>query len=290
MTAAGRLPVLVGVDGSEASRAAIEVGVGAARRWGRPLRLVHVSESGDGETVVDHASASDDAEALLADALAYAAAAAPDVAVTAEVIPGDVVPTLLAEARQAALLVVGERGRGGFAGLLLGSVASHLAAHATGPVIVARETPRPDGPVVVGADGSPGSAPAVEFAFAEAAARGAELVAIRTWHGRVPRETEENLPLIYDAEDVQADQARRLTASLTPVRDRYPQVVVRERVRHGRAARVLVEESATAQLLVVGARGRGGFAALPLGSVGQAVLRHAHCPVAIVHPPGTRRE
>src|SRR5690606_30436457 len=174
MTAAERLPVLVGVDGSPASRSAIEVGVGAARRSGRPLRLVHVADDGDGETVVtlDSASAADEAEALLADALAYATAAAPEVAVTAEVIPGDPAPTLLEEARRAALLVVGERGRGGFAGLLLGSVASHVAAHAAGPVIVARETPRPGGPVVVGADGSPGSAPAVEFAFAEAAARG----------------------------------------------------------------------------------------------------------------------
>src|SRR5690606_16334948 len=150
MTAGQRLPVLVGVDGSEACRAAIEVGVGEARRWGRPVRLLHVAGDGDLDTADVSIS---DADALLADALAYATAAAPEIAVTAEVVPGKVVPTLLAEARQAALLVVGERGRGGFAGLLVGSVAGQLAAHASGPVIVARDTPAPDGPVVLGADG-----------------------------------------------------------------------------------------------------------------------------------------
>src|SRR5690606_19546490 len=89
MTAGQRLPVLVGVDGSEACRAAIEVGVGEARRWGRPVRLLHVAGDGDLDTADVSIS---DADALLADALAYATAAAPEIAVTAEVVPGKVVP------------------------------------------------------------------------------------------------------------------------------------------------------------------------------------------------------
>jgi nucleotide-binding universal stress UspA family protein len=131
-------------------------------------------------------------------------------------------------------------------------------------------------------DGSPGGAAAAEFAFAEAATRGADLLAVHTWFGRLPEEDEQELPLIYDAEDVQAEQARRLAGWLAPVREKFPQVQVRELVRHGRPARALTELSGTAQLVVVGARGRGGFAGLLLGSVSQAVLHHAGCPVAII--------
>jgi nucleotide-binding universal stress UspA family protein len=286
MMASDNLPIVVGVDGSEQSRTAIDLGVREARLRGRPLRLVHafvwptmdvyIGPSPEGPPDGGLAA---EADRLLADALAYAGDR--EVAVTGEVVIGAPVPVLLDEAQRAELVVLGDRGLGGFTGLLVGSVAVQVAAHAPGPVLVARGTPREDGPVVVGVDPDAGD-PAVEFAFAEAATRGAELVAVHAWSGRLAPDDETELPLIYDADDVQGEQARRVEASIAPVRQQHPDVVVRPLVRPGRAARTLIEASESAQLVVVGARGRGGFAGLLLGSVSQAMLHHSRCPVAVV--------
>lgn len=292
MMASNDLPILVGVDGSEQSLAAVDLAVREARLRGRPLRVVHafvwrelgvyVGPSPEGPPDGGLAA---DADRLLARALARArASAGGDLAVTGEVIDGPVVPVLLDEAHRAELVVLGNRGLGGFTGLLVGSVAVQIAAHAPGPVLVARGTLRQDGPVVVGVDPD-ASQLAVEFGFEEAAARGAELVAIHVWSGRLPPEDETELPLIYDATDVQRNQAHRVAEFIAGARERYPGVTVRPLVRPGRAARVLVEASETAQLVVVGARGRGGFTGLLLGSVSQEVLHHANCPVAIVRRP-----
>jgi nucleotide-binding universal stress UspA family protein len=136
--------------------------------------------------------------------------------------------------------------------------------------------------VVVGVDGSETSLAALEFAAAEAAVRGTDLVALHTWFGRLPEEDEQELPLIYDAEDVRAEQARRLAGWVAATRPRFPAVPLHERVRAGRPARTLLAAAATAQLVVVGARGRGGFTGLLLGSVSQALLHHADCPVAVI--------
>jgi nucleotide-binding universal stress UspA family protein len=289
VTSSETRPVLVGVDGSGSSLAAIDLGVREARLHGRALRLVHAYVwpllgvyLGPSPAGPPEGGLANEADRVLAAARDRARAADPDLPVTGEVVTGQPVPVLLAEAQRAAQVVLGDRGLGGFTGLLVGSVAVQVAAHAPGPVLVARGTSRTGGPVVVGVDGSPAGAAATEFAFAEAAARGADLLAVHTWFGRLPEEDEQELPLIYDAEDVQAEQARRLAGWLAPVREKFPQVQVRELVRHGRPARALTELSGTAQLVVVGARGRGGFAGLLLGSVSQAVLHHAGCPVAII--------
>jgi nucleotide-binding universal stress UspA family protein len=288
------LPILVGVDGSGQSLAAIDLGVREARLRGRPLRLVHafvwpllgvyVGPSPEGPPEGGLAA---EADRLLADALARAGGTG--LTVTGEVVTGPVVPVLLDQARRAELVVLGDRGLGGFTGLLVGSVAVQVAAHAPGPVLVARGTLRDDGPVVVGVDldaEGPRDDPAVEFGFAEAAALGTELLAVHAWSGRLPADTEAELPLIYEPEDVQAEQTRRLAAAIAEAHKRYPEVSVSLRVQPGRAARTLVEASGNAQLVVVGARGRGGFAGLLLGSVSQAVLHHAGCPVAIVRHRG----
>jgi nucleotide-binding universal stress UspA family protein len=280
---------VVGVDGSSQSLIAVDLGAREARLHRRPLRLVHafvwpllgvyVGPSPEGPPGGGLAA---DADRLLAEALARATTAAPELTVTGEVVTGPVVPVLLEEADRAAMVVLGHRGLGGFTGLLVGSVAVQVAAHSPGPVLVARGTPRGEGPVLLGVDGSARSEPAIEFAFAEAAARDTELIALRTWYGGVPSQVEDELPLIYDADDVQAELAKELSRGIAAARGRHPSVVVREEVRYGRAGHTLVEASSRAQLLVVGARGRGGFAGLLLGSVSQAVLHHARCPIAIV--------
>lgn len=281
--------VLVGVDGSETSRAAVDLGAEEAVLRRRPLHVVHacvwpVTEAG-AAGVTGQAGSGHDPARIVADAVARARESRPGLEVTGEVVLGAAAPVLLERGHGAALTVIGDRGLGGFAGLLAGSVAAQLAAHATGPVLVARGTVHQDGPVVLGVDGSPASDPAVAFAFEEAAVRGNRLTAVHAWHHPVTGGPGELIPLTYDPEQFREDEERLTAQALAGWQERYPQVEIRRLLAYGGARQALIEATASARLLVVGTRGRGGFAGLLLGSVSQAVLHHAGCPVAIVPSP-----
>jgi len=184
---------------------------------------------------------------------------------------------LIEESRTAALVVVGSRGVGGFRGRLVGSVSAQVASYAHAPVIVVR--PPVDGDpgtgVVVGVDGSPGAAAALEFAFDEAEAHGNRLVAVYAWDAG-------------DAEVGAREEADRALAELLAGwPDKHPDVTVERRaVRSRHPVETLLVEGRNAALLVVGRRGRGGFAGLLLGSVSDGLVRHAHRPVAVVHGGG----
>ncbi|AWE54923.1 universal stress protein [Streptomyces nigra] len=261
--------VVAGVDGSSSCRAAVEAAALEARRRGAGLRVVHAF--GPPTRPMYAPPDPGPLEELMNEAADHAHEAAPDIEVTHEVVTGGAVEVLTAESRAADLLVVGARGVGGFVGMLLGSTAVSLAAHALCPVLVVRGEQGGDGPVVVAADGSPRGERAVEFAFAEAALRGAELLAVHAWQPD------------YAPAGTGVEAAERLLAlSVAGFAERYPDVVVRQQVLSGEPRETLIESSRNAQLMVVGARGRGGFAGLLLGSVSQAVLHHAHCPVAVV--------
>lgn len=208
---------------------------------------------------------------LAHDAAQLARSVAPEVEVTDALMIGGAVSVLAAESRDADLMVVGRRGIGGFVGMLLGSTALSLASHSQCPVMVVREGPDGAGPVVLAVDGSPEGEKAVEFAFAEAALRGAEIVAVHAW-----------LP-DYAPPGTGVESAERLLAqAVAGRRERYPDVTVGQQVLSGETREVLIEASRNAQLIVVGARGHGGFSGMLLGSVSQALLHHAHCPVAVV--------
>ena len=191
----------------------------------------------------------------------------------------------------AQLVVIADRGLGGVAGLLIGSVAFALAAGGSCPVVIVRgQTDATDGPVVVGVDGSPISEAALAFAFEAAALRGAPLLAVHAWRDvpLVAVHAERDVPLdpmtwaSLDWDAVEQQAQAELAERLAGWRDKYPDVDVQRLVVQDRPAKVLVEQSAAAQLLVVGSRGRGGLAGLLLGSVSHAVLHRADCPVAIV--------
>ena len=172
------------------------------------------------------------------------------------------------------MLVVGARGAGGFAQLLLGSVSRYAAMHAACPVIVVREeTSAVHREVVVGVRDPQDATAALAFAFDEAALRGATLVVVHSWN---------SLPAPIwrqaDAERLAAEADRSLAEALEPWREKYPGVPVRHDVVHGHPARVLAAYAGRADLVVIG-RHSGGHA---IGGIQHAVLGHAHGPVAIV--------
>lgn len=285
--------VVVGVDGSSASLAAVDLAGREAARRHRPLRIVHAfvwpylnvplgpSLSGPPEGGLRH-----EAEGIVTEATDRAAVAAPGVPVRGEIITGQAAAVLRTCSHGAALVVVGDRGLGGFTGLLLGSVAVHLSAHAACPVLVARGTGDPSLPVLLGVDGSPANDPAVGFAFEEAALRGVPLTALHAWAHPVSAGSGDMLPVVYDVNEVEAGETRLLAEALAGWREKYPDVLVHHALEHGGSRRALIDASDGAQLIVVGTRGRGGFGGLVLGSVSQAVLHHAACPVAVVpHRP-----
>ncbi|MFG3699343.1 universal stress protein [Micromonospora sp. NPDC047620] len=292
MTSNTGAPVVVGVDGSAAALDAVRVAAREAAQRQRPLRVVHAFIWPLTRVPVDPvpgapagAGLRNQAERYVAEAIAEAGKAAPEVAVTGVVVDGAATPVLLDESRDAALVVLGHRGLGGFAGLLIGSVTVQVSAHALCPVLVVRGEPRADGPVVVGVDGSANSTEAVAFAFEEASHRGAPLIAVQAWLFPSPVGPGDILPLVYDLDAYAAEEERVLAESVAGFAERYPDVPVRHRLVRGSPARVLVDESEAAQLVVVGARGRGPLSGLLLGSVSHAVLHHAHSPVAIVRHP-----
>jgi nucleotide-binding universal stress UspA family protein len=287
-------PVVVGVDGSDSSLAAVDLAAREATLRQRPLSIVHAfiwpylhvplgpSPYGPPEGGLRH-----QAERILADAYARARAVAPQLPIHGELITGEAAAVLRGCSRTAELVVIGDRGLGGFTGLLLGSVAVQLAAHATSPIIVARGSADPDAPVLLGVDGSPANDPAVGFALEEATLRGVPLTALHTWTHPVSTGPGDMLPLVYDVADVEAEETRVLAEALAGWHDKYPDVVVHRELTHAGARKALIDATHRAQLVVVGTRGRGGFTGLLLGSVSQAVLHHAACPVAVVPHPRT---
>ncbi|WP_167533628.1 universal stress protein [Streptomyces marokkonensis] len=290
--------VVVGVDGSTSGLAAVEVAAREAALRGAGLRVVHAClwpalhvPMGPSPMGPPEGGLRNMVDRLVAEAVERARAAAPEVAVDHVVVTGEPLTVLEAQSRGAELVVVGSRGMGGFVGLLVGSTAVHLAAHGRCPVLVVREEPQGDGPVVLGVDGSAAGEKAVEFAFAEAALRKAPLLALHTWttwNAPLPAPKGESAPYANPPGALAEEEERLLAEALAGHQDRYPDVVVEHRTVHGGAREALIEASRSAQLVVVGARGRGGFTGLLLGSVSQALLHHAHCPVAVVRGAGER--
>jgi nucleotide-binding universal stress UspA family protein len=220
-----------------------------------------------------------------------AAAAAPGVELEQQIAAGYPIPMLDAESRHAQLLVLGHRGLGGVTGLLLGSVTAALATHATCPVVVVRGAESLDAlaglPVVIGVDGTPNSEAALAFAFDAADARRVPLIAVHTWW---ESHADPVLDVVCDWDAIEADEREVLAERLAGWGEKYPDVAVQRIVARDRPARRLLELARSAQLVVVGSRGRGTLSCLFVGSVSHALLHHAPCPVAIVRPePGNGR-
>ncbi len=284
--------VIAGVDGSPSSMAAAEAAAEEARLRELPLRLVHAyhwptAPVGGARLVYepDVDALRGMAERFMADAASRARSIAPEAEITTDLLWGEALKVLVRLSHQATLIVVGSRGLGSFTGLLVGSVGIHLAAHTHCPVQVVRGRPYPSGDVLLGVDGSPAAQPSVDFAMDEAALRGCGVTAVHAWSDwSTPVQPPPNasMPYAYEPGMLRDDEERLLAEALAGSRERHPEVPVEQRTAQGRPRETLIEGSKRARLLVVGARGRGGFAGLLLGSVSQAALHHARCPVVVV--------
>ncbi|WP_225848840.1 universal stress protein [Streptomyces sp. HPF1205] len=285
--------VVVGTDGSASSLDAVAAAAVEARRRRTGLRVVHAFTwpvlhypVGGPLPPLSDADMHALTGPLMARAVDRARTAAPHVEVSRAVVAGDALTVLAGQSRAAQLVVVGSRGTGAFTGLLVGSTGVALAAHARCPVLVVRGRQDGTGPVLLGVDGSPAAQDAVAFAFDEASLRGTGLVALHawtTWNVPVPQPPEDPAaPYAYGSGMLAQDEERLLAEAVAGCAERYPHVRVERRPLRAATRPALIDASRDAQLLVVGARGRGGFAGLLLGSVSQAVLHHAHCPVAVV--------
>jgi nucleotide-binding universal stress UspA family protein len=211
-----------------------------------------------------------------------AAAGSPDVdGVSQRVVMGHAATVLLDTAAGAALLVVGSRGRGGFAGMLLGSVSQHVVTRGTCPVVVVRapeESPvTGSGRIVVGIDGSPHSEEALRWALDRSRLSGQAVEAVTSWH--IPVNHSVGPLTALDWEGAASRTLQDVVARAVDA-DR-----VHQRVVKGYPVPVLLDAAADADLLVVGSRGRGGFAGMLLGSVSQHVVTRAACPVVVVRTP-----
>ena len=279
--------ITVGYDGSPESRIAAQWAAGEAERTHSTLQLVNAYEFAGGSTfygVPAQAAVADRAEVLLSDLAVELRVIHPSIDVFGTAVHGNPVQTLVDLGVGSRLLVVGHRGAGGFAGLLLGSVSQQVALHASVPVAVVRgRADAPDGSVLVGVDGSAASEAALDLAFEAARSRRARLLAVRAYVPPTPPGHAGHTPILIPKDVVVADEQAALDASLAPWRGKYPTVAVDAELVAGKAAKVLVERSYQAQLAVVGSRGHGGFVGLLLGSVGQQLLHHAACPVVIGH-------
>jgi nucleotide-binding universal stress UspA family protein len=285
--------VIVGVDGSAPSDAAIRWATREAAMRNVPLTLLHVFLPGlpvwgygcsMAPLPVDYGdmqqteanSVLESARRVVDDTLAPGE----HVDVHSELVTATPVPTLIDATKDAHMIVVGCRDQGTWRRGLLGSVSTALVHHAHCPVAVIRDPAdghaQPLGPVVVGIDGSPASELATAMAFDEASWRGADLVALHAWIDDDPS----GYPLLAWP-DFKSSAEQTLAERLAGWCERYPDVTVHRRVVFDQPARHLLESADSAQLVVVGSHGRGGFAGMLLGSVSSTIAHAVHAPLIV---------
>ena len=282
--------IIVATDGTTTSTAAVLWAAREAHRRDRPLRVVHAFDWEFDEARYDIGAEYIDvgrqfAEAVVANAIDQARTVAPRIRIEGDTLIGHAAARLLAVADSAELMVLGNRGRGGFTSLLLGSVSRRVATHAPCPVVIVRgHGHAADGPVAVGVDDSPAAEHVLETSFEAASGRGCGLTVVHAYLPTIPLWLGDVPAADVDTPDQDADERARLEQLLTPWRSKYPEVPVETMLSHDSAAAVLVGVSHKAQLVIVGSHNHGVIAGTILGSTSMQLLHHADCPVYITRP------
>jgi nucleotide-binding universal stress UspA family protein len=274
--------IVVGVDGSRSSLDAVRWATCEATARKTPLQLlscITYRGTDDGPRLADNLH--ERAERDLAEALEIARAVSgeADLGIRVELSHQNAPGSLVDRSSGAAMVVLGRRGLGEFTDGLIGSVTSAVARHAQCPVAVIDGWSRVahgTGPVIVGVDGSANSEQAIGLAFEECSLHSAKLIALHAW-------SDYDLSMLPVAEE-QTVERSVLDASIAGWSERFPDVAVRETLVRDRPVRHLLEMADDAQMVVVGHRGRGGFAGLTLGSTSAALLHITPCPLLIARP------
>lgn len=293
-----RQPIVVGYDDSPASREALAWALNSALGRQTDVLLVHAARtsppilpSRGGYIAPPLEIAAEAGRATLQAGRLLATRRAPHASVSLLLVEDAPVAGLLSVLDAAEMVVVGSRGLGGFTELVVGSTSLKLATQAPCPVVVVRAqterlTPGPEaGRVVVGVDADETEPTDVlGFAFEEASWRHVGLTALHAWQEHFYDLPGKGAPVPkrIQLEEFQAEQRQGLSEHLARWQEKYPEVDVRRDVLAQSPAAVLVAASTGAELVVVGSRRRGGLHPRALGSVGHALLHHAHCPVAVV--------
>ncbi|PXX71412.1 nucleotide-binding universal stress UspA family protein [Nocardia tenerifensis] len=287
--------VVVGADGSAAADRAVRWAAATAAQRGRKLLIVHGlnlaatrATFGCYDVMVPAVTEKMRAhgEHVLAQAHRLAIETAPELGVDTELSEANPAELLIALSRTAHLVVLGATpGVGAFAHL--GSTLLAVTRHGEGSIVVVREG-EPDlpdrRPVVLGVDGSQVGESAIAAAFSEAAERAVQLIAVHAWSdlsvGAYASMPYLDLPLAH----LETTEHALLAERLAGWQAKYPNVAVARRIYPAGPRTCLQDWSKSAQLIVVGNRGRGGFRDLLLGSTTNWLVQHAHCPVMVVHP------
>jgi nucleotide-binding universal stress UspA family protein len=272
--------ILVGYDGSPDSERALRWAAREARWHSTVLTVCHAYAPGDIETpsgdgrAPDHVPAG---EQTLAEGLRFAQQFMGPGQARPLLAAGSAAHVLCEHSADADMVVVGQHGRGGLPGSLLGSTGQQVSAHARGRAVVVRGHWHPaaeyaPGPVVVGADGSAGSRTAITFAAEEAALAGVPMLAVCA---------------LADSPGSLGGAGRMQEAfdrDIARCEKKYPELTILRQITFGQPRTALLDATSGAQLLIVGSRGWGGLEGMLLGSVSQAMLHHAQCPVGVAHP------
>jgi nucleotide-binding universal stress UspA family protein len=279
-------PIVVGTDGSPRADLAVEWAAEEAGRRERPLHILHAVEPWPCDLPFHPApglseSLSETGGRILAEAAELALKARPGVEVTTALVRESPAEALRLAAGRAHEVVLGHRGLGALPALLLGSTGLKVADHAPGPVVIVRGgTDATYEEVVVGVDHTGESALALRYAFEAALLRGAWVRAVHVWE-MPPVAVTKAYPAAI--REVAAAAAERLAGAVAPWREAYPDVRLIEQAPAGHPVGELVERSARADLLVVGARSNRAARGPHLGSVAHGMIHHSQCPVAVVH-------